>query len=253
MTQKNSSWDSVSEWYDEYLEVSEDSFQKKVILPNILRIIDIKKGDKVLDLACGQGFFSREFYNAGAEVSGVDISPKLIEIAKTKSPKDVRFEVASADKLSFIKDGSFDRAVIILALQNIENLNGVIGECSRVLKKGGRFIFVLNHPVFRLPKKSSWGWDDENKIQYRRLDSYLSEYSSQIEMHPGERSKEHTISFHRSLQVYLKALIKNGFCLTNFEEWISHKKSEPGPRAKSEDTARKEFPMFLCIGATKLL
>ena len=54
------------------------------------------------------------------------------------------------------------------------------------------------------------------------------------------------------LQVYFKALKRAGFAVTGLEEWISNKKSEAGPRAKAEDKARKEIPLFMMIEATKL-
>jgi hypothetical protein len=82
----------------------------------------------------------------------------------------------------------------------------------------------------------------------------MSESREMIDMEPGKRGKgETTVSFHRPLQVYVKALAKAGFCIDGLEEWISPKKSEPGPRAKGEDTARKEFPLFLLMTARKLV
>ena len=83
------SWGKVADWYDEMLEERDNSYQNNVILPNILRLMDIKKDEIVLDLACGNGFFSREFFKKGAKVIGVDVSPELIEIAKKKSPKEI--------------------------------------------------------------------------------------------------------------------------------------------------------------------
>jgi len=50
----------------------------------------------------------------------------------------------------------------------------------------------------------------------------------------------------------VKALHKAGFTLKILEEWNSHKKSEPGPRAKAEDRARKEIPLFLYFGAVRI-
>jgi hypothetical protein len=109
----------------------------------------------------------------------------------------------------------------------------------------------MNHPAFRVMKKSSWGWDEEKKIQYRRVEEYLSESKERIQMHPGDRPKEYTISFHRPLQYYFKSLNKSGFSVDKLEEWNSHKKSQPGPRAKAEDRARKEIPIFLFLEARK--
>ena len=109
----------------------------------------------------------------------------------------------------------------------------------------------MNHPAFRVPKLSGWRFDDKSKIQYRKIDEYMSESKSKIEMHPGKDNNQSTVSFHRPLQVYFKMLKKNGFCVSGLEEWISDKKSQHGPRAIAEDKARKEFPLFLFIEAKR--
>ena len=247
---KDTSWNNVAGWYDNLL-AGEGTYQRELILPNLLRLMDIKRGDAVLDLACGQGFFAREFAQLGAGVVGVDASRKLIEIARKNSPQEIVFHVARADQLSFVKSGSVDKVAIVLALQNIENVASVLRECSRILKNKGMLCLVLNHPAFRVPKASDWGWDDKGKIQYRRIDRYLSESKIEIQMHPGDKPSEHTLSFHRPLQFYFKMLHKAGFSVAMLEEWNSHKKSESGPRAKAEDVARKEIPLFLYLMASK--
>ena len=255
---KDTSWGGVAKWYYNLIEREPSNYQKDVILPNILRLLDLKSGDNVLDLACGQGFFSREFAKAGANVAGVDISAELIAIAKKSiegflSKKlNIKFSVSPADKIDFIKSSSIDKIAIILAIQNIGNMNGTFEECSRVLKESGKMCLVLNHPAFRVPKNSSWQFDEAGKTQYRRIDEYMSESKVPIQMHPGEKPSEMTVSFHRPLQVYFKAFKKAGFAITGLEEWISNKKSEVGPRAKAEDKARKEIPLFLLLEAVKL-
>jgi ubiquinone/menaquinone biosynthesis C-methylase UbiE len=247
---KDTSWEHVAGWYDELLK-EEGIYQKELILPNLLRLMEIKKGEAVLDLACGQGFFAREFLKGGARVIGADISRTLIDIARRDSPGAVRFHVAGAESLPFLEPASIDKVAVVLALQNIENTAGVFRECARVLRKNGRLYAVMCHPAFRVPKSSSWGWDEKEKTQYRRIDRYLSEAKIKIDMHPGEKLAQFTLTFHRPLQFYFKALHKAGFAVTALEEWNSHKKSEPGPRAKAEDAARKEIPLFLCLVAVK--
>jgi ubiquinone/menaquinone biosynthesis C-methylase UbiE len=251
---KNTSWENVAEWYDKLLE-GEGTYQKELILPNLLRLMDIRRGDAVLDLACGPGFFSREFAVRGAVVTGVDASKALTAIAKKNVPPGgvitETFHVAPADALPFIKNASVDKTAIVLALQNIENVAGVLRECARVIKKEGELYIVLNHPAFRVPKASSWGWDEKEKAQYRRVDRYLSELKVPIQMHPGDKPNQHTTSFHRPLQYYFKALNKAEFVVSLMEEWNSHKKSQDGPRAQAEDVARKEIPLFLCLVAVK--
>lgn len=247
---KETSWGGVAEWYDNYLETDKDSYQEKVIAPNILRILNIQKGTTVLDLACGQGFFSRKFATEGAIVTGVDISNELIAQAKRHSA-NISYYASPAHKLPFIKTSTLDFVTVVLAIQNIENIADVFKEISRVLKPSGRLLLVMNHPVFRIPKQSSWGWDENSKKQYRRVDSYLSQSKSIITMHPGKKTSEETISYHRSLQDFFKILTKEGFSVSKLEEWISHKKSERGPRQQAEDRIRKEIPMFLCLEAKK--
>lgn len=261
---KNTSWGKVANWYDTLLEKDNDSFQQKVILPNVIRLMDLDKSKVVLDLACGQGFFSRIFAEKAGKVIASDISPELIQIAKKRrvskdgtrhdsvESKNIEYHVSSADDISFCKDKSVDTIVIILALQNIKNVDGVLKECKRVLKENGSLCVVLNHPAFRAPKASSWGWDEVAKVQYRRMDGYLSEFQTSIDMHPGQKKSEVTVSFHRSLQWYFKMLSKHGFAVAKYEEWISHREPTRGPRFAAEDRARKEFPLFLFLEARKV-
>lgn len=245
MQQRKTSWEGVAYWYDEYLK-GDDTYQKKVILPNLLRLLAPKKGETLLDLACGQGFFAGEVAHAGATVIGADIAPELIEQAK-RAVKGVTFYQAPAAALSFAKSASFDGGYCILALQNIEDLAAVFGELKRVLKKGARFIVVVNHPAFRVLRRSSWEYDEKEKTQYRRIDGYLSGAKVTIDLHPGVRDSRKTLSYHRSLQDLFKIFAKHGFVAARLEEWISHKTSEKGPRQEAEDTARKEIPLFMAL------
>ncbi len=251
---KETSWGEVAEWYNNLLENSEDSYQKNVILPNLIRLTDPKPDMTILDLACGQGFFSFAFAQSGAKVIGCDISKELISHAKDRLIKEknpnLDFHVTPSDKLDFIQDGTIDVITIVLAIQNIENMAGTFAECSRVLKPDGKLIVVLNHPNFRIPQQSSWQWDEKDNKQYRRIDGYMSEQSFDIDMTPGEKEvskKKFTVSFHRPLQQYVKALAKSGFSIRRLEEWISHKKSQDGSRSAEEDRIRKEIPMFMCL------
>lgn len=252
MKNKDTSWNEVAGWYDELLK-NDDSYQAKVILPNLLRVLALKKGEQVYDLACGQGYFANVFAHIGASVIASDLSKKLIETAKINAKEKVLFYITPAHRAQFLKDNSVDTVVIVLAIQNIENVGEVFAECNRVLKKDGRIVMVLNHPAFRVPQASDWSF--ENGIQARIIYKYLSESKLSIDMTPGEKNlkkKITTITFHRSLQYYMKLLAKNSFAITRLEEWISHKQSQTGPRQLAEDKARKEIPMFMCIEVKKL-
>lgn len=248
---ENTSWGNVADWYDSSIE-REGSYQRDLILPNLLRLMDIKGGEKIIDIACGQGFFSREIAKIGANVVGADISLELIKIARERSRgMKIDYFVSSADKISK-SDAEFDKAVIVLALQDMENLSGVISEASRILKSDGELFIVINHPAFRIPKRSAWGFDGKTGRQFRQIDEYMSEARVKMEVHPGVDKNQATTSFHRPLQTYFKVFQKAGLVVSRLEEWVSTKQSEPGPRADAENKARREFPMFMALVLNKI-
>jgi len=238
---KNTSWEqeSVIGFY-----------QEQVILPNLLRLVYPKAGEVILDIGAGEGYFAKAFAKSGAEVIGVEISKKLVERAKKTAGKNEKYFAGSADDLTFLKSGLADKAMIILAIQNFDNVHAVFAEAKRVLKPGGKLIIVMNHPAFRIPKHSSWEWDFKKKTQHRRIDEYLTESKARIEMRPSEPGNQ-TISFHRPLQFYFKLLGNNGFAVTRLEEWISPRTSA-GPRAEAENKARREIPLFLYLECAKI-
>ena len=247
------SWGGVAHWYDTLL-ASDDTYQAQVILPNLLRVMSLKKGERVLDLGCGQGFFSRAFAKEGATVTGVDLSKELIAIAKKTAidtEAKIEFFAPSAEDLHRFEDGSFDKIAVILAVQNMEAPHLVFKECFRVLKNKGSLYVVVNHPAFRVPQNSDWGYDEAKKVQYRRTERYLSESKVIIEMNPGNPHGATTISFHRPLQYFFKTLSNAGLCVARLEEWTSHRESEKGPRKVEEDHARKEIPLFMMMEVIK--
>lgn len=247
LTPKHTSWGRDAAWYDDLLS-KPGTYQEEVILPNLLRIVAPEAGQRVIDIACGQGYFSRALAAAGAEVLGIDAGSDLVRLAK-EAGGGPRYQVGDAAALKGIPDESFDRAVVVLALQNIEPAAAAIGEAARVLVPGGKLVIVLNHPAFRIPKHS--GWHFEDGVQHRVADRYLSELRERIQTHPGSDPDRYTVSFHRPLQYWFKAFAKAGLAVTRFEEWTSNRKSQKGPRQEAEDRARAEFPLFLCIEATK--
>lgn len=252
----NTGWGAVAAWYDTLLR-GEGTYQKEVILPNLVHLLEPLRNRTIADIGCGQGFFAFALAEGGATVSGFDISLELIAQAQKSAGKHpalkVFFNVAKAHALPS-QEGVFNTALCILSLQNILEYREALAEAGRVLQKEGEIFIVLNHPAFRIPNGSSWGFDEGTQTQYRRIDRYALPFSSTIDMTPGTKNpkeKKYTVSFHRPLQDYVKALTKAGFGITGLEEWHSHKTSRKGPRAKAEDTARKEFPLFLMLRAKK--
>jgi hypothetical protein len=108
----------------------------------------------------------------------------------------------------------------------------------------------MNHPSFRIPRQSSWGKDEANKLEYRRVNRYLTGLEIPINTHPGFSDSPMTWTYHQPLEYYIKSLKRAGMLISDLEEWTSDKVSV-GKAAKGENRARSEFPMFLALRAVK--
>ncbi|MCH9613768.1 MAG: 2-methoxy-6-polyprenyl-1,4-benzoquinol methylase, mitochondrial [Chlamydiia bacterium] len=238
------SWKNSSKWYNDLVSKEGHYYHRQVILPRLLKMLKLKKESRLLDLACGQGVLSRV---VECDYLGIDAARPLIKKAKEQS-KDRRFKVHDLTKPIELKE-SFSHAVIMLALQNISDPLAVLKTAAKHLEPGGMLVIILNHPCFRIPRQTHWGWDE--KCQYRRIDAYMSDMEIPIKMHPGKKESDTTMSFHTPLSKLTKLFSKAGFVIELMDEWISDKKSEGG-RAKIEDKARREIPLFLACKLRKL-
>lgn len=247
------SWDNVAAWYDGLASDQGTDYHRGVVIPGTLKLLDIRRGQSVLDIACGQGAVARAINEAGAVVTGVDLSARLIDAARQRSTPGLRFLVGDARNITGLPRNSFDAAVCVLAAQNIDPIPPVFASAARLLRLRGRFVVVINHPAFRIPRQSRWKLDDGRKLLAREIDSYLSEMRIPIDMKPFKGpGKVVTHTHHRPLQAYVSALSAAGMAVDALEEWPSHRSSQPGPMARAENRARAEFPLFLAIRAIKL-
>ena len=251
-------WNPVADWYDDLVGDAGSEFHREVILPGTMRLLAAKRGDHVLDLACGQGVLCRLLAANQVESTGVDAAPDLIAAAKDRQPSvrppsaAAHFVVGDARDLRQFPANRFTVAACVLAVQNIHPLNGLMTAAARVLKPMGRLVIVVMHPCFRGPKETAWGWDAAAGVQYRRVDRYLIPRKEPIVTHPGSAPDGYTWSFHKPLNAYVKAMRSAGLLVDAMEEWPSHKRSDSGPRAGAENVAREEIPMFMAIRAVKV-
>ena len=245
----DTSWNKVSGWYDKLVGEFGSDYHQNVIIPNSIKLFNPKKDENILDIACGQGVFSRKLASFGAKVTGIDASEKLIAIAKEHSKKshNLSYRVLDAEHLDGFDPKSFDAASCIMAIQNIDHFGKVINGAGRILKDKGRILIVMNHPCFRMPRMSGWGFDEKRKIQYRRIDAYLSEKRVPIDMHPGHDKSIKTWTFHRPLSSYFRELGKNNFAVTALEEWITHRRTNE----TADNKSREEIPLFMALLAIK--
>ncbi len=246
-----SSWEGVNKWYNTQVGEEGHYYHKNVILPALLPYFSGTGDLSLFDLGCGQGILARALPKQFG-YTGIDASPSLIKSAKSlsKNPQH-EFLLADATQKLSVKKNDFSHAAIILALQNMENQEGAIANAASRLRPGGKLLIVLNHPCFRIPRQSSWVVDEQKKLQYRRIERYMSPMKIPIQMHPGKQASEETWSFHHPLSTYTQWLKKSGMMIEEIQELCSDKESS-GKAAKMENRSRSEFPLFLLICATKM-
>ncbi len=248
---KNTSWQGVARSYEKSIGQSGHYYHQHLVLPNSLKLLHLNPDSSLLDLACGQGVLGRQV-GPQIEYAGLDLAPSLIKFAKQNDPSPRHtYLVSDIEKPLPLAKTNFSHAAIILALQNLAHPELVIKTAARHLQPSGRFLLVLNHPAFRIPRQSSWEIDPQNKLQYRRINRYLSPLEIPINAHPGRgETGPITWSFHHPLSDYFRFLKQNHFVVTDLEEWASDKESV-GKAAKMENRGRSEFPLFLALLAQK--
>jgi ubiquinone/menaquinone biosynthesis C-methylase UbiE len=114
-------------------------------------------GLRVLELGCGAGELSRQLVQRGALLTALDVSPRMVELARQRAP-EARFLVAPAESTG-LPDRSFDRVVGKWVLHHVD-VAAAAAEVRRVLRTGGRAAFFENqdrNPLLRAARRRLWG------------------------------------------------------------------------------------------------
>lgn len=252
----STSWDDVADWYRQVGSQRGPDLAARTLYPELLRLLGRVDDRRALDVGCGPGAFARLLAHRGARVLGVDLSPRMIEHARADAlaagigEDRLRFEVADALGAPGLPRGPFDLVTFVLSLQNMEDPAPALRNAARVLVPGGRVALALNHPAFRNPGATHWGWDPQAGVQFRRVDAYKSRRKVEIQIHPGSDPEQTRPSFHWPLEILFGALRAAGLRVIDLAEPVSDRVSEGG-RAQAENRARAEIPLFLVILAER--
>jgi len=110
------------------------------------------RGARVLDVGCGGGILSEALAGAGAEVTGIDLAPRVLEVARLhlhESGRKVDYREVSIEALALEAAGAFDAITCMEMLEHVPDPGSVIGACATLLKPGGRLLLsTLNRTPF---------------------------------------------------------------------------------------------------------
>jgi SAM-dependent methyltransferase len=235
-------WEDVAGWWQAGFTDGADAEYEEQILPLIAT--ELQGSTRVLDVGCGEGQVGRLAAGLRGVELVVGVDPTAAQVVEAKRRGGgVRVGRAGASALPFT-DASFDAVVACLVFEHIEEMDEAVRQVGRVLRPGGRFLFLLNHPLLQTPGS---GWIDDTILeeQYWRIGPYLIEDHSLEEVEKGV-----WIPFiHRPLSRYVNAMAAAGLFVTHM--------AEPAPppgflarAAEYRDAAT--IPRLLALRAEKL-
>ena len=219
-------WDQNADSWADQVRKGWDIYREQYNNPAFLPFIGNIDGKIVLDAGCGEGYNTRLLAMMGAKVTGVDISPKMIELAQQEEetkPLGICYEQASFSDLSVFEDASFDVVVSFMALMDSPDFECAIKEIFRVLRSKGELIFSVTHPCFMT---RGYGWiqgEDDSSIKLTVSDYFdnrpwVEHWRFSEVPNPDDATPFAVPTFPKTLSEYLNVLIRTGFALKEVEE-----------------------------------
>ncbi|MEX2245611.1 MAG: class I SAM-dependent methyltransferase [Dehalococcoidia bacterium] len=148
-------WERNAGFWDGVFGADGNDTHRLLIAPVQMRLLALRPGERVFEVACGNGAFAREMARAGAHVVACDFSATFIERAKQRTQDAglaVDYHVADAtsetELLALGEPASFDAAVCTMAMMDIADINTMLQALAKLLRPGARFVFSIMHPCF---------------------------------------------------------------------------------------------------------
>lgn len=201
------------------------------------------EGKRVLDLGCGYGWHCLYAAEHGAaSVFGVDLSEKMLEVARHKNTFDnITYLHDSIDDVSF-EHNSFDVVISSLAIHYIADFERLAKNIAHWLVADGQLVFSVEHPIFTAEGSQDWFYDENGKIAHFPVDNYFYEGKRNAHFLGSEVTK-----YHRTLTSYLDSLLTNGFQIKRIVEPMPPENMLDIPGMKDE----MRRPMMLIVAAEK--
>jgi len=219
-------WNVNATFWDDYMGEGKH-FQQVLLGPNIERMLNVVPGMHILEIACGNGNFSRRLAILGANVTAFDFSQNFITRARNKNQSyadQITYHVLDATDhadLQTLEGIPFDAAVCNMALMDIPEIETLISTLPTLLSDGAKFIFSITHPCFNSYGSSKIVEEiDRNGDMITQHGIKITAYSLVTEFKGlgviGQPEAQYY--FHRPLSYYLNTCTSAGFLLDEIQE-----------------------------------
>lgn len=218
-------WNDKAEFWDELYGDEGNLFHRKLVSPAVESLLNLRAGERVLDIACGSGVLSRRLAALGGHVTGVDFSEGLLAKAKLRtqsSDTHITYQqVDATDEAALVALGSFDAITCTMALMDIPTLAPMFYAVSQMLPPHGRFVFATAHPAFNSSNPIFFVELEDRggeliETKGVKISQYLDVAVEKAVGAAGESNPHY--NFHRPLHDILNAAFAAGLVLNGLEE-----------------------------------
>lgn len=219
-------WNENAPFWDERMGEGND-FVEVLIWPATERLLEVRPGERVLDVACGNGLTSRRLAAMGAEVVAFDFAEEMIRYAVERTGEPawrIEYRVLDAtDEAALLALGErrFDSALCNMALFDVAEIRPLFRALARLLRPGGRFVFSVLHPCFNSPRVAHVAELEDREgeivtVYSVKVYNYMGATAERAAAIAGQPKPQFV--FHRPLQALFGAGFEAGFVLDGLEE-----------------------------------
>lgn len=224
-------WDGKAVFWDEYVGAEGNAFHRVLVAPAVRHLLAMQPGERLLEVACGNGQFAREMAELGVQVLATDFSTVFLARARARSAQ-IAPEVASRityqqvdatdeEQLLALGTYAFDGAVCNMGLMDMPTIEPLMRALTQLLKPGGRFVFAIQHPCFNQNSAIMMAelHDNDGALQIVhavKVSRYINPYGSKGAGIAGEPNPHYY--WHRPLNDLLSAGFRAGLVLDGLEE-----------------------------------
>ncbi|MDQ3803630.1 MAG: class I SAM-dependent methyltransferase [Acidobacteriota bacterium] len=217
-------YDQIGRAYSENKSRGVSSYTE---LPAVIALAGDVRGRRVLDVGCGPGRHAEKLLDAGADLTGIDISEGMLAAARQRCGGRGRFLRADFTRAKF-DPGSFDLITASLCLMYARSLRPVFRRFGSWLAPGGRLVFSIYHPVRFFQKVPDFNFAERRKVWIHLAGCDVTVWN-----------------YYHPLGDYFDALLAHGFELQRFVEPVLSRDYDGWP----EDNYR--VPRTAVIAAAK--